>query len=255
MAELLTIDEVQAIENSSGQVIVSIVQLMERRKGFYLHQGKIIAKDEIEEYKKSNGISLTLKEKGNQEKRVFIGTRRYRDRFRSKNKPPVIIGQTRLIYSLMDFFNLPSDCVVITPMIVREWEEELKSRRILGIITDEPNENSFLGEQKNDIVIGTGDATLYIKNDDYVKIEGDKVKRLSPDEAVEEYKRVLISYQERGYTQISELIEFMGSDEWQSLSTDEKIRRIKKYLKGINQRYQESNTPRKEEPKGLNYEL
>ena len=236
MAELLTIDEVQAIENSSGQVIISLDKLRERRNGFYLHQGKIIDKDEIEEYKKSNGISFTLKEKENQEKRVFRGTKRYSARLTSTNKPPIIIGQTRLIYSLMDFFNLPSDCVVITPMIVREWEEELKHRNISGIITDEPNENAFLDEQKSEIIIGTEDATLYMGNDEYVRIEEDEVTRLSKDDAVEEYKKLLGWYQERGYTQISELIELMKGEQWNLMSTDERISTIKRFIQDINKK-------------------
>ena len=118
-------------------------------------------------------------------------------------------------------------------MIVREWEEELKSRRILGIITDEPNENAFLNEQKSEIIIGTEDATLYIGNDEYVKIEEDNVTRLSKDDAVEEYKKLLGWYQERGYTQISELIELMEGEQWNLMSTDKRISTIKRFIQDI----------------------
>ncbi len=227
LAELLTIDEI------TGKKPINTNELQERKKGFYLHKGRIIKTEEMEQYKAENGIILTLKERTEKDKRVFTGTKRISRTYTASNEPPCIIGQARLIYSLKDFMNMPSSCIVITPMIVREWKERLKNENILGIVTDEPNENDFLSEQNSDSIIGTQDATLYIENDDYVKIDGIQVERLSKEEALTEYIELLNRYQQIGDDNIKELSMLLKSKEWQSESIDEKILRIKKCLEQI----------------------
>lgn len=227
LGELLTIDEI------NGKKEVSSEELQERKEGFYLHKGSIIKTEEMEQYKRENAISIDLKERKEQEKVIFTGVKRIEGTFKASKKPPVIIGQARLIYSINDFLNMPSSSVVITPMIVREWEEKLKEENILGIVTDEPNENDFLIEQRHDSIIGTEDATLYIENDDYVKIEDNNVVKLSKEEALQEYINLLNWYKENGYDEINELINIINSEQWNQKSIDEKIGIIKEYLEQI----------------------
>ena len=227
LAELLTIEEI------TGRKEISKKELQERKKGFYLHQGRIIKTEKMEHYKNENAINLPLKERGEQDKKTFKGVKRIDGTFKARKKPPVIIGQARLIYSVNDFMNMPSSSIVITPMIVREWEERLREDNIIGIVTDEPNENDFLREQRIDSIIGTEDATLYIENDDYVKMEGEIVRKLSKEEALEEYIKLLGSYNGKGYKQIEALINTTKSAEWNEQTTDAKIAIIKTQLEEI----------------------
>ena len=227
LAELLTIEEI------TGQKEISFEELQERKKGFYLHKGSIIEKENMEQYKRENAISIDLKERKEQEKVIFKGVKRIEGTFKASKKPPVIIGQARLVYSINDFMNMPSSSIVITPMIVREWEERLKEDNVIGIVTDEPNENDFLREQSSDSIIGTEDATLYIENDDYVKMEGTDVVKLSQEEALQEYINLLNLYKVNGYEQVNELINIINSEQWNQQPTDRKIEIIKEYIEQI----------------------